>query len=190
MDYSESYQEVLLDAEERMEKARENFKEQIRGLRTGRAQTSLVENIKVQYYGSPTPVRQLANIGIPEPSMIVVKPFDPTGLGEIEKAILKANIGVTPNNDGKIIRIIVPPLSEETRKQMVNRAKELAEEGKVSIRNIRRDANKKADGLEKSKDLSEDESAKLKDELQELTKKYEDEVAKILDQKTEELMTV
>ncbi len=190
MDTSEVYDELIMEFEERMEKAIDFFKEQIKGLRTGRAQTSLVENIKVQYYGSPTKIKELANIGVPEPNMIVIKPFDPTCLSEIEKSILKANIGITPQNDGKIIRLVVPPLSEETRKQMVSRAKDLAEEAKVALRNIRRDILKKAEQQEKEKNLTEDDLYSLKEEMQELIKQREEEVEKILKSKTEELLTI
>ncbi|RME04061.1 MAG: ribosome recycling factor [Planctomycetota bacterium] len=182
------YDQILLDTEERMEKTIENFKEKIKGMRTGRAQPALIENIKVHYYGSPTPIRQLANIGTPEPQLLVVKPFDPSCLGEIEKAIQKANIGITPNNDGKVIRLQIPPLSEENRKKLATFAKDTAEETKVSLRNIRRDANKQADQAEKEKQISEDDLKHLKDEIQKILKEKEEEVEKILAAKTKELM--
>ena len=182
------YDEVMLDTEERMEKTLDNYKENVRGIRTGRAQPSLVENIKAQYYGSPTPIKQIANIAAPEPQMLVVKAFDASCLGEIEKAILKANIGLTPQNDGKLIRLNIPPLSEENRKQLVGRAKDLNEEAKVSMRNIRRDSNKNAEKLEKDKVISEDEGKQLKDEIQEMTKKFSEQADEILKKKTEELL--
>jgi len=165
--------DVLLDAEERMEKTVDRLKHNLAGIRTGRANPGLVDTLRVDAYGSPTPLRQLANVGAPEPTQIVIRPFDPTTIKDIEKAILASDLGYNPQSDGRLIRINVPPLSGEVRRKMVMRIKELAEEGKVSIRNIRRDGNKAADTAEKEKVLSEDERESLKEEIQELTKKYE-----------------
>ncbi len=178
--------ELLLDTEERMEKAVDVLKEKFRGMRTGRANPGLIENVKVDYYGSPTPLKQIASISAPEASLLVVKPFDPSSLGTIEKAIQKSDVGIHPMNDGKLIRLAIPALSEERRKQLATRAKEAAEESRISIRNVRRDANKLADGLE----ISEDDLAKLKEDIQNLVKAYEGKVDDALAAKTAELTQI
>ena len=168
--------EILLDAEERMEKAVSVFQGQLQGLRTGRATPGLVDSIRVEYYGSPTPLKQLANISVPEPQQILIRPFDAGVVSDIVKAIQSSDAGLAPNSDGRLIRLNVPPLSTERRREMSTRANKFAEEARVSISNIRRDANKHADQAEKSKTLSEDERDSVKDEVQDLTKKYESQV--------------
>ncbi len=180
--------DILLDAEERMEKASDMVHGQYQGLRTGRANPGLVDSIRVDYYGSPTPLKQLATISVPEPQQILIRPFDAGSIGEISKAIQSSDVGLAPNSDGRVIRLNVPALSTERRKQLVTRVKDLAEEARVAIRNIRRDANKHADQLEKDKVLSEDEHTGLKDEIQELTKKYEGQVNSMADTKEKEVM--
>jgi ribosome recycling factor len=182
--------EVLFDSEEKMEKAADHLRAEFAGLRGARATPGLVENIKVDYYGSPTAMKQLANIGIPEPTQLVLKPFDPGSLGDIEKAIQKSALGITPQNDGKLIRLIMPPLSEERRKQLVKRAKELTEAQRVAIRNVRRDANKLADQLVADGQIPEDDFEKLKTEIDNLTKTYTARVDKLLEDKTTELLEV
>jgi ribosome recycling factor len=182
--------ELLLSTEERMEKALENLKEKFRGMRTGRANPGLIENIKVEYYGTQTPLRQISNISAPEADLLVVKPFDPSSLGSIEKAIQKSDVGIHPMNDGKVIRLQVPPLSQERRKQLAARAKEVAEEARISVRNVRRDANKSAEQLEKDGDLSEDDLKKLKDEIQTLVKTHEEKIDEALKVKTAELTVI
>lgn len=182
--------DVLLDAEERMEKALTHLVEEDPGVRTGRASSGLVEHLKVDYYGSPTPLNQLANIGTPEPQLIVIKPYDPGSLKEIEKAVLTSDLGITPQNDGKVIRLAVPSLSEERRKQLTHRAKELAEESKISIRNVRRDGNKVLDQEKKDGTIPEDEMYRGKDEVQELTDKYEKKVEEHLEKKSTEIMQI
>src|SRR5580658_395528 len=182
--------ECLFNAEEKMEKAGEHLRAEFAGIRGARATPGLVENIKVNYYGAPTPIRQLANIGIPEPTQLVLKPFDPGSIGEMEKAILKSELGITPQNDGKLIRLIMPPLSEERRKQLVKRAKELTEAQRVSLRNVRRDANKEADTLVADGEIPEDEFDKIKLEIGALPKTYTATVDKGLDDKTKELLEV
>lgn len=184
------YDDILLDVEERMEKAVLSLKSQFRTLRSGRANPGLVENVKVEAYGAATDLRQIATISVPEPRQIVIRPFDRTLIGDIERALLKSDIGLTPNNDGKMIRLPVPPLSEERRKQMVSRIRSMSEDAKVAIRNVRRDGNKQAEKEEKDSILSEDDLHGLKDEIQELTKKYEQQVDDALAEKTEELMEV
>lgn len=168
-----SAEEILLDAEDRMEKAIAVLKQVLGGIRTGRANPGLVDSLRVDAYGSLTPIKQLASVGAPEPTQIVIRPYDPGTLKDIEKAIIASDLGFNPQSDGRLIRINIPPLSGEVRRKMVARVKELTEETKVSIRNIRRDANKAADQAEKEKEISEDERDSTKDEIQELTKKYE-----------------
>ncbi|HUT09308.1 MAG TPA: ribosome recycling factor [Thermoguttaceae bacterium] len=165
--------DILLEIEEKMEKAIAYLKSNLAGIRTGRANPGLVDSVKVDVYGSPIPIKQIATVGAPEPTQIVIRPYDPGTLKDIEKAILAADLGLNPQNDGRLIRLNVPPLSGEVRRKMVGRVKELAEEAKVAIRNIRRDGNKKADAAEKAKALSEDDRDNVKEEIQELTKQYE-----------------
>jgi ribosome recycling factor len=165
--------DILMDAEERMEKAISVLGDNLSGIRTGRATPGLVDSIRVEVYGSMQPLKQLASIGTPEPQQIVIRPYDAGTIKEIEKAIVAGDLGMNPQNDGRIIRLNVPALSTEVRKKMVARIKELAEDAKISIRNIRRDANKAADTAEKAKEISEDDRDKLKEEVQELTKKHE-----------------
>lgn len=168
--------EILLDAEERMEKAVDVLKSSLAGIRTGRANPGLVDSLRAEVYGSPTPIKQVASVGAPEPTQIVIRPYDQGTIKEIEKAIVASDLGFNPQSDGRVIRINIPALSTEVRKKMVSRIKELAEEARVSIRNIRRDANKSADQSEKDKELTEDDRDSVKDEVQELTKKYENQV--------------
>jgi len=184
------YDDILLDTEERMEKAVSALKGQFRTLRSGRANPGLVESIRVEAYGTPTPLRGVATISVPEPRQILIRPFDKALLGDIERAILKSDIGLTPNNDGKVIRLPVPPLSEERRRQMVTKLRNMGEETKVAIRNIRRDANKQSDEEEKSGAMTEDDLHNLKQEIQDLTGKYEKLVEEAVKEKTAELMEV
>ena len=180
--------EILLDVEERMEKAVDKLKHDLAGIRTGRANPGLVDSLRVEAYGSPTPLKQLASVGAPEPTQIVIRPFDPGTLKDIEKAILSSGLGLTPMNDGKLIRLNVPPLSTETRRKLVGRIKELAEEAKVAIRNVRRDGNKQADQGEKDKTLSEDDCESVKEQVQDLTKKFENRATELAKAKEEEVM--
>ncbi len=180
--------EILLDAEERMEKAVAYFQDELAGIRTGRANPGLVDSIRVNYYGSPTPLKQLAQISVPEPQQIVIRPFDAGVLGEIVKAIQSSDAGLAPNSDGRIVRLNVPPLSTERRREMVTRIGKFAEEARIAIRNIRRDANKHADQSEKDKVFSEDDCKAAKDAIQDLTKKYEGKVNDIAKAKETEIM--
>ena len=182
--------DILLEAEEKMEKSLETLRESLRSVRTGRATPGLVDHIRVEYYGSSTPLKQLANVAAPDARSLVIKPFDPTSIGDIEKAILKSDIGMAPSSDGKLLRITVPPLSEERRKQLGNRVRDAGEEAKIAIRQIRRDANRTADKEQKDKLITEDDAFACKDEVQELTKKYEADVDHVLHVKTEEIMEV
>lgn len=180
--------EVLLDAEERMEKAISVLGNNLSGIRTGRANPGLVDSLKVEVYGSQTPLKQLASIGTPEPQQIMIRPYDPSTIKEIEKAIVAGDLGLNPQNDGRVIRLNVPPLSTEVRKKMVSRIKELAEEAKVSIRNIRRDANKTIDQAQKNKELTEDDRDKLKESIQELTKNHEKQVDEMAQSREAEVL--
>src|SRR6188474_26473 len=168
-----SVDEILFDAEERMEKALAKLRQDLTGIRTGRANPGLVDSLRVEVYGSPTPIKQIASVSAPEPQQLVIRPFDPSTIKDIERGIINSDLGLAPNSDGKVIRLNIPPLSGDVRKKMVARTKELAEESKVAIRNVRRDANKHADAGEKDGDMSEDESKALKEDVQELTKKFE-----------------
>jgi ribosome recycling factor len=179
--------EILLDGEERMEKAVSVFRDELRGLRTGRATPALVDSIRVEYYGSPTPLKQLAQISTPDPTQILIRPFDQGCLKDIEKAIRSSDLGMAPNSDGKMIRLTVPPMSGEQRQKMVARIKKSAEEAKVAIRNIRRDSNKQFDQAEKDKEMTEDERDKGKDQVQKLLKEYEDKIQDLADKKTKEV---
>ena len=174
--------DILLDAEERMEKALGVLKTNLSGIRTGRAHPGLVDSLRVEVYGSQTPIKQLASVGAPEPTQIVIRPYDPGTIKDIEKSIVASDLGFNPQNDGRLIRINIPALSTDVRRKMVARIKELTEEAKVAIRNIRRDANKAADQEQKDKTLSEDERDAVKESVQELTKTHENratEVAKV-----------
>ena len=181
-------EEILFDAEERMEKAVQVYRDELRGLRTGRATPALVEHIRVEYYGSPTPLKQMAQINTPDPQQILIRPFDQSVLKEIEKAIRSSDLGMSPTNDGKMIRLTVPAMSGEQRQKMVGRIKKLAEEAKVAIRNVRRDANKHFEKAEKDKEMTEDERDKGKEEVQTLLKTYEDKITDLADKKNKEVM--
>jgi ribosome recycling factor len=184
------YDDIVLEAEDRMEKALEMLAGEFKGVRTGRATPGLVEGIAVEYYGSPTPIKQLAVIAIPDSRLIVLKPYDPSSLGEIERAIQKSNLGINPANDGKVIRLAIPPLSEERRKQLSRLAKDMAEKAKVALRNIRREGNAQADTEEDDKQMTEDEKFKAKEEVQRLTEEFEKKVDELLEKKTKEIMEV
>ena len=179
--------EILFDAEERMEKAVGVFRDDLRGLRTGRATPALVDHLRIDYYGSPTPLKTLAQINTPDPQSIVIRPFDPGSLKDIEKAIRSSDLGMAPNNDGKMIRLTVPAMSGEQRKKMVQHIKAKSEDARVACRNIRRDANKHFDVAEKDKEMTEDERDKGKEEVQSLTKKFEDKITEMSDKKAKEV---
>lgn len=183
-----SSEEILLDVEERMEKAADVLKQALGGIRTGRANPGLVDSLRVEVYGSPTPIKQLASVGAPEPTQIVIRPFDPGTLKDIEKAIQASSLGFTPLNDGRVIRLNVPPLSTEMRRKLVGRIKDLTEEAKVAIRNVRRDGNKLADQEQKDKILSEDDRDSVKEEIQNLTKKFENRANDLAKAKEQEVM--
>ena len=180
--------DILLDVEDRMDKAIQHLKQSLGGIRTGRANPGLVDSLKVEVYGSQTPMKQLASVGAPEPQQIVIRPYDPGTIKDIERAIVNSGLGLAPQNDGRVIRLNIPPLTTETRKKLVARIKELTEEAKVSIRNVRRDGNKAADQAEKDGELTEDQRDALKHEVQELTKKYEGVAADMAKKREDEVM--
>ena len=183
-----SADDILLDTEERMEKAISVLKHSLTGIRTGRANPGLVDSLRVEVYGSAVPIKQLASVGAPEATQIVIRPYDPGTLKDIEKAVISSGLGFNPQNDGRLIRINIPPLSAEVRRKMVTRVKELAEESKIAIRNVRRDGNKAADLAEKDKELSEDERDNTKEQIQDLTKQYEERVVDLAEAKEAEVM--
>jgi len=185
-----SIEEIVLESEERMEKSIALLADQLKGVRTGRASTGLVESIRVDYYGSPTPLKQLANLSTPEPQQILIRPFDPSAIGDIIKAIQSSDIGLTPNSDNKAVRLNVPSLSVEQRKKLVGRVKDLSEEARVSIRNIRRDANKQTEQEQTDKILTEDDVERCKEEIQGLTKRFEGKVNEIAERKSNEILEV
>jgi ribosome recycling factor len=180
--------EILLDTEERMEKAANVFRDQLKGLRTGRATPALMDAIRVEYYGQPTPIKQMAQVSAPDPQSLVIRPFDASALKEIEKAIRASDLGLAPNNDGKMIRLSIPPMSGEQRTKMAKRIKELAEEARVACRNVRRDGNKHFDQAEKDGELTEDDRDRGKDEVQKLLKTYEGKIDEMADKKSKEIM--
>jgi ribosome recycling factor len=182
--------DVKKQASERMEKAIQALKRDLASLRAGRATPALLDKVTVEYYGTETPLNQMANISAPEPRMLVVQPWDKSALADIEKGILKSELGLTPTNDGNIIRITIPALTEERRAELVKVVKKTGEEAKVAIRNIRRDANDDVKKLEKNGDLSEDEARRGQDEIQKLTDKFIAEVDSIVNAKEKEIMEV
>jgi ribosome recycling factor len=182
--------DILLEAEDKMDKAVEHLRQQFRTVRTGRASAGLVEHLRVDYYGSPTELRQLASITVPDTLLIVIKPYDPGSVADISKGIQASDLGITPIVEGKVIRLAVPPLSEERRKQLVHQVKEMAEEVKIALRNIRRDAIKHVDAEEKSKLLSEDDARKAHEDATELVHGHERDIDEVLKHKTAEIMEV
>lgn len=186
----ESVDDVLLDSEEKMEKCVTFLHEQFSGIRTGKASPALVENIKVNYYGNPTRLREIAGISTPETRLIVISAYDPTSLPDIEKAILAANIGVTPINDGRIIRVPIPELNEERRKEMSKVARRMTEDSKVTLRNIRRDANDMVKKLQKDSKATEDERDQALETVQKNTDSYTAKLDEALKAKEKEIMSV
>jgi len=180
----------LADAESSMHKAVESTQRAFNTIRTGRANASLLDRIMVEYYGSPTPLKSLASINTPDASTITIQPYDKSSLNQIEKAISLSDVGLTPSNDGQIIRLNIPPLTSDRRKEFVKMAAKMAEEGKVSIRNIRRDAVDSVRKQEKNSEISEDESLDLQDKIQKLTDKYTAKIDELLAEKEKDITTV
>ncbi|MGH7407468.1 MAG: ribosome recycling factor [Candidatus Methylomirabilales bacterium] len=179
---------VYSQAERDMRKSVETVAREFGGVRTGRASTGLLDSIRVEYYGTPTPLGQVATLAIPEPRLITVQPWDPTLVPAIEKAILKSDLGITPASDGKVIRLAMPPLTEQRRKELVKVVRKLAEDGRVAVRNIRRDANDRLKMLEKDKKISEDDLRKGLDQVQDLTNRVIREIDDLLSKKEKEIL--
>ena len=182
--------EILLELEEGMEKSIASLKNQLLKVRTGRASANVLDGVNVDYYGAPTPVAQVGNVSTPEARLLQIQPFDKTMIADIEKSILGANLGLTPSNDGNLIRIPFPALTEERRKEQVRDVKKLGEDAKISIRNARRDKNDAVKKAEKSKDISEDDSKKFQDQIQKVTDKFVSQVDEIMDKKEKEILSV
>jgi ribosome recycling factor len=184
--------ELKKKAEDKMNKALDVLRRELATLRTGRASLGILDGITVDYYGTPTHLSQVANMAVPDPRQITIQPWEAKMLGEIEKAILKSDVGLTPSNDGKVIRLTIPPLTEERRQQIVKHAKKLAEDCRVAIRNIRRDVNDEIRKKSKDKDahVSEDATKKLQDEIQKTTDSYIKKIDELLEHKEKEIMTV
>jgi len=182
--------EIFDDAERRMKKAVEALRQDLAAIRTGRASSALVERINVDYYGAPTPINQVCQISVPEARLIVIQPYERKLLTDIEKAIQRSDLGINPNNDGQVIRLNIPPLSEERRRDMVKTLHKKLDEHKVAIRNIRRDIQDKLQDREKKKEISEDELKRSKDRLQKLTDRYIDEMDKVGKSKELEILEV
>ncbi len=186
----ETLDDVLLETDDKMSKAIEFLTQQFAGLRTGKASPSLVENISVSYYGANVKLREIANISTPEPRLLVINPYDPTALQNIEKAIIAANIGITPMNDGRLIRIPIPELSEERRKELTKVARQMAEKSRVTIRNIRQEANELIKTLQKNGKLTEDERDQGLKQVQEYTDESIRKIDQMLEAKEKEMMTI
>ncbi len=182
--------EVMKDVERRMAGAVEAFKSELTKLRTGRASLSLVDSVHVDYYGTPTPLNQVANLTVPDPTTITIAPWEPKMVAEIERAILKANLGLTPNNDGKVVRLNIPPLTEERRKALVKIAHDEAETARNAIRQVRRDGNEHIKHKEKSKDISEDQMHDGFEQVQKLTDAFVGKINDILAHKEKEILEV
>ncbi len=181
-------QTIVDDAAQHMRKAVEHVQQQLAKVRTGRASASMLDAVKVEYYGEPTPLAQVGSVSVPDARSIMIQPWDRTALQSIEKAILAANLGITPQNDGQVIRISVPPLTEERRKDIVKQCKKMAEDGKLAVRNIRRDANEELKKAEKTEHFSEDERKRGEDDVQKHTDKFVAEIDKVLAAKEVEVM--
>ena len=180
--------QILKDCKDRMEKALDVLRNELKGLRTGRASPALLDALRVEYYGSPTPIKQLASVSAPEPQQLLIKPFDAAALKDIEKAIRSSDLGLAPDNDGKVIRLKIPAMSGDQRTKMAKKVKELAENAKVSCRNVRRDSNKHVETEEKAKTMSEDDAKKAKDKVQDVLKQYEAKADEVAAAKSKEIM--
>jgi ribosome recycling factor len=180
--------ETIREIHKSMENTLESTAKELASIRTGRATISLLDGINVDYYGAKSPINQVASISIPEARLMVIQPWDKSIIGDLERAILKADLGLNVNNDGNVVRITVPELTEERRKELVKHAKKLSEEGKIAIRNIRRDGNSTLKAMEKSGDLPEDDSRREQGEIQDLTDEYIDKIDEMVEAKEKEIM--
>lgn len=182
--------QLFIETEKKMNKAIQSTQHELALIRTAKATTSLLDGIKVDYYGTSVPINQVAAISVPEPRMLVVQPWEKGMIGEIEKALLKSDLGLTPSNDGTVIRLPIPPLTQERRKELVKVVRRLSEEGRVAIRNIRRDANEELREAEKAGDLPQDDSKRAQEHIQELTDRHIELVNEIVEVKEKEIMEV
>lgn len=182
--------ERLVQFDEKMQKTMGNLSEEFGSIRAGRANPHVLDKLRVDYYGTPTGIQQVANVSVPEPRMIQIQPWEASMVKEIEKAILTSDLGINPTNDGKVIRLLFPELTEERRKELAKDVKKKGENAKVAIRNIRRDANDSFKKLSKASDISEDEIKELEDKAQKMTDKYIGEIDKAVEAKTKEILTV
>ena len=182
--------EIYSSHEDRMKKTVEMLRKEYGTLRAGRATPSLLDKITVDYYGTPTPINQVANISVPEPRSIIIQPWEKTMISPVEKAILKSDLGLTPNSDGSVIRLTIPQLTQQRRSELVKVVHKKAEETRVAVRNLRRDANESIKKLEKDKVVSEDEAKKAQDDMQKLTDKYIKEIDQVMNSKEKEIMEV
>ena len=176
------------EAKQGMEKAIEALKREFTRVRTGRATPQLLDGVRADYYGAPTPLNQMASVSVPEPRLILIQPWDANSCGDIEKAILKSDLGLTPNNDGKVVRISIPPLTEERRKELAKLVRKMGEDCKVSVRNARRDANDMLKEFKKDGDISEDDAFKGQDQIQKITDEYVTQVDELVTEKEKEIM--
>lgn len=181
-------EDIYQETRENMGKSVEDLKREFKRVRTGRASLSILDGIRVNYYGTPTPLNQMATLAVPESRLITIQPWDVSGIKEIEKAILKSDLGLTPSSDGKIVRIAIPPLTEERRKELVKVINKVSEEHKVAVRNIRRDANEMLKDLKKEGDISEDEAFKAQDQVQKITDDHINLVEQITKEKEKEIL--
>src|SRR5262245_28876303 len=184
------FEHLLKDLRRRMDAALEAHRKELSGIRTGKASVSLLDAITVDYYNTPTPLNQVAALSTPEPNLITAKPYDISIIGDIEKAIRKSDLGLNPSNDGKLIRIPIPPLTEERRRQLAKKASQSAEEGRTAVRQIRRDANEEAKKLEKDKSISQDEARRLQEDIQKLTDRHIAALDEMFHKKEKEILEV
>lgn len=182
--------DIINNTDDKMKKTIEALKRELSSMKAGRANPSMLDRIEAEYYGTMTPVKQLANVSAPEPRVLLIQPFDRNALKDIERAILVSDLGLNPSNDGSVIRLMIPELTEETRKDIVKKVKKTGEESKVAIRSIRRDANDKIKDLKKNNELTEDEERKAGEDIQKKTNSFIDDIDKILDKKEKEVMSV
>jgi len=182
--------DVYADSRDRMKKVIENLEREFKRVRTGRASVALLDGIRVDYYGTPTPLNQIATLTVPEPRSITIQPWDATVIGDVEKAILKSELGLTPMNDGKMVRINIPPLTEERRRDLVKVVRKMAEESKVALRNIRRDSNEMLKDLKKDKAISEDEQFRGQEEVQKITDEFIKQAEAVYAGKEKEILEV
>lgn len=182
--------QLLLDAEKRMEQSVENTQHEFNTIRTGRASASLLDKIYIDYYGAKTPLKHISSISIPEPRSMVISPYEPKFIKEIEKQILSSDLGLNPANDGKVIRLSIPPLNEERRKELVRLVKKIAEDGRIAVRNIRRDLNEEYRKMKNNSEITEDDLIALQKKVQDITDRYISEIDNSLEQKEKEIMEV